>query len=213
MNHSQSTVHIVNRLLGSFARLLLGLGGWRVEGSMPDAPKYVAIGAHHTSYWDLPILLLTAAVLSQGFATMKLAWVGKHSAFRGPLGLLFRALGGIPVNRSAGQHVIKPVLHAFRQNERLALVLAPAGTTRKVDQWKPGFYYIARLAHVPIVCGFLDYRRKVAGVGPTLYPSGDMEADMRVIREFYSHVSAKYPERVGEVRVVARPHHMPLGAD
>ena len=133
--------------------------------------------------------------------------------FGGPFDFLFRALGGIPVNRSAGQHVIKPVLHAFRQNERLALVLAPAGTTRKVDQWKPGFYYIARLAHVPIVCGFLDYRRKVAGVGPTLYPSGDMEADMRGIREFYSHVSAKYPERVGEVRVVARPHHMPLGAD
>src|SRR2546421_2203097 len=108
MNHSQLTVYPVNRLLGAFARLLLGFGGWRVEGSMPDAPKFVAIGAHHTSYWDLPILLLTAAVLSEGFATMKLAWVGKHTAFRGPLGPLFRALGGIPVNRSAGQQVIKP---------------------------------------------------------------------------------------------------------
>ena len=204
MNHSQSTVHLVNRLLGSFASLLLGLGGWRVEGSMPDAPKFVAIGAHHTSYWDLPILLLTAAALSQGFATMKLAWVGKHTAFRGPLGLLFCALGGIPVNRSAGQHVIKPVLRAFQQNDRLALVLAPAGTTKKVDQWKPGFYYIARLAHVPIVCGYLDYRRKVAGVGPIVYASGDIEADMSIIRKFYANVSAKYPERVGEVRVPAR---------
>jgi 1-acyl-sn-glycerol-3-phosphate acyltransferase len=100
---------------------------------------------------------------------------GKHTLFRGPLDAFFRGLGGIPVNRTAGHHVIKAVIRAFNAHERLVLVLAPEGTTKKVDFWKPGFYFIARLAHVPIVCGFLDYKRKVAGIGPTITPSGDSD--------------------------------------
>jgi len=168
---------------------------------MPDIPKFVGIGAPHTSYWDLPLFLAAAAVMSDGFATVSLAWVGKSSAFRGPLNGFFRGLGGIPVNRAAGHHVIKAVIRAFNEHERLALFLAPEGTTKKVEFWKPGFYFIARLAHVPIVCGFLDYKRKVAGIGLTLTPSGDMEADMRLLRDFYRDVTPKYPERAGQVRL------------
>jgi 1-acyl-sn-glycerol-3-phosphate acyltransferase len=193
-------VAVPNRLLGLFARNLLRLAGWHVEGTLPAEPRYVTIGAPHTSYWDLPIFLFAAAAISEGFATMNIAWLGKHTAFVGPFDGLFRRLGGIPVNRAAGHHVVKAVLHAFRDNAQLTLVMSPEGTTKRVDYWKPGFYYIARLAKVPIACGFLDYRRKVAGIGPVIYPTSDMEADMQPIREFYSQVSARHPERVGEIR-------------
>jgi 1-acyl-sn-glycerol-3-phosphate acyltransferase len=191
----------VNRLIYRLAKTTLRVFGWRVEGTVPDIPKFVAIGAPHTSYWDLPLFLTAAAVMSDGFANLSLAWIGKSTVFRGPLDGFFRGLGGIPVNRTAGHHVIKAVIRAFNAHERLALVLAPEGTTKKVDFWKPGFYFIARLAHVPIVCGFLDYKRKVAGIGPTITPSGDMSADMQLMRDFYQHVTPKYPERAAQVRL------------
>ncbi len=195
---------LTNRILYALAKIALTVMGWRAEGDLPAAPKYVMIGAHHTSYWDLPIFLMAAAVASHGFATMKLAWIGKHTAFHGVLGVLFRKLGGIAVNRSAGHHVVKPILRAFQHSDQLALGLAPTGTIKKVEHWKPGFYYIARLAHVPIVCGFIDYQRKVVGLGPIIDPTGDLEADMQIISEFYGHVCAKYPERVGAVSVRTR---------
>jgi 1-acyl-sn-glycerol-3-phosphate acyltransferase len=194
-------ISLVNHLLCSLAKTALRVVGWHIEGTVPDIPKLVAIGAPHTSYWDLPLFLTATAVMSDGFATIKLAWIGKHTLFRGPLDALFRRLGGIPVNRAAGHHVIKAAIRAFQEHDRLVLVLAPEGTTKKVDYWKPGFYFIARLAHVPIVCGYLDYKRKVAGVGPTITPSGDMEADMKIMRDFYQHVTPKHPERAAQVRL------------
>src|SRR5205085_8507150 len=115
---------------------------------------------------------------------------------------MFRHLGGIPVNRLAGHHIVKALLHEFQANEKLALGLAPEGTTKKVDYWKPGFYYIARLAHVPIVCGFIDYRRKAVGVGPGMVPSGNLEADMQFFHDFYLHVTGRHPERAAPIRVL-----------
>src|SRR5207249_2889174 len=75
----------------------LRLGGWHVEGELPDTPRYVAIVAPHTSYWDLPIFLLAAVAVSKGFTLMNFAWIGKQSAFVGPFGAMFRRLGGIPL--------------------------------------------------------------------------------------------------------------------
>jgi 1-acyl-sn-glycerol-3-phosphate acyltransferase len=192
---------VPGRMLGWLTGAILRAAGWHIEGSLPDIPRYVAIGAPHTSTWDLPIFLMAGAALSDGFTTVKIAWLGKHTAFTGPAGALFRKLGGIPVNRSAGHHVIKTVIQAFRASPRMALAIAPEGTRQKADYWKPGFYYIARLAKVPIVCGFLDYKRKVVGMGPLIYPTSDIEADMQQIREFYSQVTARHPERVGPIQL------------
>ena len=43
--------------------------------------------------------------------------------------------------------------------------------------------------------GYLDYRRKVGGIGPVVHPTGDMEADMKIIQEFYADIAGKYHER------------------
>jgi len=84
-------------------------------------------------------------------------------------------------------------IQAFRENPQMVLVVPPAGTRRKVMYWKTGFYHIARGAKVPIVLGYLDYRRKVGGIGPVVYPTGNMEADMEIIRNFYADIAGKYP--------------------
>ena len=180
----------ISALLRGMAVALLKLFGWRVEGRLPDADKLVVIAAPHTSNWDLPLLLGVAFTLRA-----KASWLGKHTLFRRPFGFLFRWMGGLPVYRSESRNVVAQSVETFRKSERLILTIPPEGTRSKVSHWKTGFYYIALGAQAPITMGFIDYKRKVAGLGPTIYPTGDIDADMEVIRNFYVNVTAKYPDR------------------
>lgn len=166
--------------------------GWRREGVLPDTPKYVLIVAPHTSNWDLPFALAFGFVFR-----VKGAWMGKHTLFRWPFGLLFRWLGGIPIERSHPHGVVGHTIDILNESDRLVIGLAPEGTRKRVSRWKTGFYHIAAGAHVPIVLAYLDYRRKVGGFGPVFLPSGDVKADMAVIQAFYATVTAKRPENTG----------------
>ncbi|HOI07399.1 MAG TPA: lysophospholipid acyltransferase family protein [Deltaproteobacteria bacterium] len=174
------------------SQLCLKLMGWRVVGQLPDQPKYVIIGAFHTSNWDFVIGLSAAFMLR-----IKAYWVGKDNLFRAPFDIFFRWTGGIPINRSISQNLVERITEIYRARERLVVALAPEGTRKKVKHWKTGFYHIAVGAGVPIVLGFIDYRKKLCGLGPVLVPTGDIAADMEKIRRFYSGVTAKYPDMMG----------------
>jgi 1-acyl-sn-glycerol-3-phosphate acyltransferase len=189
MRHTIFDTPVISPLMRGLASSFLKAFGWRLEGRLPDVDKMVVIAAPHTSNWDLPILLSLAFALRA-----KASWLGKHSLFRWPLGFLFRWMGGIPVYRSASQNMVAQSVEMFRNSEKLILTIPPEGTRGKVSHWKTGFYYIALGAETPIAMGFIDYKRKAVGVGPTLYPTGDIEADMEIIRNFYVNVTAKYPE-------------------
>lgn len=178
------------------ARFLLWLGGWKAVGPMPDVDKSVIVAAPHTSNWDVPLFVMTAFALD-----VPVSFLAKHTAFWWPLGLLLRAVGGVPINRGAPQGVVKQAVEAFARQEKLHLALAPEGTRRKVPYWKKGFYHIAREANVPIVMAYVDFRRRRVGVGPMLHPSGDIHADMAIIRQFYADVTARHPDLVGPVDV------------
>ncbi len=183
---------VISPILRSLASYLMKVFGWRFEGRLPDVNKLVVIVAPHTSNWDLPVLLSLAFALK-----VKACWLGKHTLFRWPFGFIFRWLGGIPVYRSASQNVVSQSVEMIRKSEKLILTIPPEGTRGKVSHWKTGFYYIALGAEVPISLGFMDYERKITGVGPTIYPSGNIEADMEFIREFYARIKAKYPDKAG----------------
>jgi 1-acyl-sn-glycerol-3-phosphate acyltransferase len=177
-------------MLRGLAFSFLKIFGWRLEGRLPDVDKLVVIAAPHTSNWDLPVLLSLAFALRT-----KASWLGKHTLFRLPFGFLFKWMGGIPVYRSASHNMVAQSVEMFRNSERLILAIPPEGTRSKVSHWKTGFYYIALGAEIPIAMAFIDYKRKVSGVGPTLFPTGDIEADMEIIRNFYATVTAKYPDK------------------
>jgi 1-acyl-sn-glycerol-3-phosphate acyltransferase len=181
---------VISPLIRGLALTFLKVFGWRLEGRLPDVDKLVVIAAPHTSNWDLPVLL------SLGFSLRaKACWLGKHSLFKRPFGFLVRWMGGIPVYRSASHNMVEQTVETFRNSEKLILAIPPEGTRSKVSHWKTGFYYIALGAETPIAMGFIDYKRKVVGIGPTLYPTGDIEADMEVLRNFYANVTAKYPDK------------------
>lgn len=178
--------------------LILRLIGWSASGVPPAQERCVLIAAPHTSNWDLALLLLFANHF--GF---RLRWMGKHTLFRGPMGWLMRFLGGLPIDRRSRNNVVEQMAARFAEEPELVLVIPPEGTRRAAEYWKSGFYHIARAADVPVLLCFLDYRRKVGGIGPTLWPSGNVKADMDAIRAFYAGKTGRYAHAFGPVRLRA----------
>jgi 1-acyl-sn-glycerol-3-phosphate acyltransferase len=190
MNYTIFDTPVLKTILRWFSISVLKIAGWRAEGPVPAIPKFVLVGAPHTSNWDLPYALFVAFVLKA-----KIYWMGKDSLFRMPFNGLFRWLGGIPVDRSTSHNVVAQTIQQFHRNEKLILTITPSGTRKRVKKWKTGFYHIADGANIPIVLGFLDYRRKTGGMGPVVYPTGDINVDMKTIRSFYDGITGKYPEK------------------
>ena len=178
------------------AKLFLRLTGWKAEGGKPVESKFVLIAAPHTSNWDLAYLLAFSAIYD-----VRVSWMGKHTLFREPMGSVMRALGGIPVRRERRTNMVDAMAAEFARRDRLALVVPTEGTRGYTAHWKSGFYHIASKAGVPIVMGFLDYRRRRGGFGPALMPSGDLREDMDEIRGFYADKTGKYPDLFGEIRL------------
>lgn len=178
-----------NRFTRAVGRLVLRLMRFRIEGEAPDLPRFIIIGAPHTSNWDFVVAMGAGLALGLEFH-----WLGKHTIFRWPFGRLWKALGGIPVDRSAGAGVVEQVVAAFARHERFVLGLAPEGTRKKVERWKTGFYRIATGAGVPILMVYLDFRRRVVGLGEVVEPSGDMEADIARTRAYFARFPGKRPE-------------------
>ncbi len=196
MHRTMFDTPIVNALLRRLALTLMWFFRWRMEGRLPDTPKFVLIAAPHTSNWDLPVMLSLAFAFRTG-----MFWMGKDSLFRRPFGAIMMWLGGIPIDRSKSHNVVEQSTELFRKAESLVMVVPPEGTRQKVRYWKTGFYRIAESANVPIVLGFLDYRRKVGGIGPVVVPTGDIEADMETIRAFYANVTGKYSDQSDQADV------------
>jgi 1-acyl-sn-glycerol-3-phosphate acyltransferase len=184
----------VNTLLRLFSIVFLRLSGWTVEGSLPpDGQKSVLIAAPHTSNWDLPYTLMVAFVLR-----LNIYWMGKEQIFRPPFRGLMMWLGGIPVRRESANNLVAASVQAIQAADGpLQLVVPPEGTRSKARYWKSGFYYIATGAGVPIVLAYMDYERKVSGLGPVFHPSGDLAADMVRIQAFYAPYKGKNPAQSG----------------
>ena len=176
------------------ARFILRLIGWRTHVLNPRLNRYVLIGAPHTSNWDFGIMLLL-----MGAEQLPICFMGKDSLFRWPLGPVMRSLGGIPVNRRERTNLVDQIAAKFEEFEELIIGIAPEGTRSKTAHWKTGFYYIALKAQVPIAMAYLDYGNKIIGVGPSFIPSGDINADFEIIREFYTGIVGKNPKRQGEI--------------
>ena len=190
-----------NKFMAWMGLIFLKMLGWRVEGEIPDIKKFVIIAAPHTSNLDFPISLAVAFALK-----VKVYWMGKAAMFRWPFGAACRWLGGIPIDRSQSHNMVEQCVRAFRDRDKLIMLIPPEGTRKKVRYWKTGFYHIARQAGVPIVPSFLDFGSKRGGFGPALVTSGDVHADMQYFREFYSGMQGKFPDQFGPVRLREEDH-------
>jgi len=181
---------ILNSLLRHLSLAYLKWAGWRLEGAPPAAQRYVMIAAPHTSNWDLPMTL--AVVFAY---RLQVYFFAKHTLFPPLAGSILRWLGGIPVDRRKANNLVDQMVALFNTHDRLILIVPPEGTRSKVRSWKSGFYHIAYGAKVPIALGFIDFGRKVAGIGGIFEPSGDFDADLPEIRRFYAGIIGRNPDQ------------------
>lgn len=176
-----------NRFVQWLGRSVLRLGGWRMVGEFPDIPKAVLIAAPHSSNWDG--VWGIAAKLALG---VRLSILGKHSLFRIPLlGPLLRWQGVIAVDRAASHGIVGQAVDALNGAECMWYAIAPEGTRKWVEQWKPGFWRIAHGAGVPVIAAYFDYPSRTIGIGPVFETTGDMPADIARIQRWYAPVKGR----------------------
>lgn len=176
---------------GNMARRLLKLAGWTVRATVPDYPRCIICVAPHTSNWDFVIGKLAYASLGRkaGFL-MKRAW------FVWPLGYFFRAIGGVPVQpKGRGGDLVHTLVERFSHSDRLTLAITPEGTRSRTGQWRTGFLRIARQADIPIVLGVIDFGSRTVILEKTFRPTGDVEADLKAVKQYYCPFKGKYPEK------------------
>lgn len=169
--------------------ILFDCMGWKAEVDQPIPDKCILCVAPHTSNWDFFIgkVYYTALGRTSNFL-MKKEW------FFWPLGPLFRRMGGIPVERSRHTSMTDQLAQRAMESSHFSLAVTPEGTRSRNAEWKRGFYYIALKAQLPILLYGLDFGTKTIVCKRTLVPSGDVDADMRVIADYFSHFKGKHPE-------------------
>ncbi|MBH2005152.1 MAG: 1-acyl-sn-glycerol-3-phosphate acyltransferase [Sphingobacteriia bacterium] len=174
---------------------LLKNTGWTIDEQLPPAiKKCIVIAAPHTSNWDLYYMMAAFSVYR-----LKIRFTIKKEWMRFPFSLLLRPLGGIAIDRSPRKDGNRPsfveaMTELFNNHEALIIAITPEGTRSRNDQWKTGFFHIARAANVPIVLGYIDYKRKQAGIGKMIYPV-TLEQTMEEMNAFYTTITPRYPEK------------------
>ena len=163
--------------------------GWRAEAETAIPKRCIIIAAPHTSNWDF--LYFVGLTHELGFQAH---FMGKKELFRWPMNGFMRENGGIPVDRSRGGNYVQAMIDQFARRDEFRLTIAPEGTRSAVRKWRTGFYHIAMGAGVPLVCGLMDYARKVGGLGPAMMPTGNYAADMAKVEAYYRSVTPKNPQ-------------------
>ena len=178
------------------SRIYWACSRWTLSTEPAPGRPTLLLGVPHTSNWDFVLMLGIAWRLG-----IPVRWLGKSSLFRGWRGPVMRRLGGIPVDRSDPSSVVADVVARIRGGEEFGLVVTPEGTRGGSGYWKSGFYRIAREAGLPVTLGYVDRTTMTTGLGPTVELTGDVAADMDVIRAFYADKSGLRPERRTEPRL------------
>jgi 1-acyl-sn-glycerol-3-phosphate acyltransferase len=164
--------------------------GWKIVGntnfSKDTVKKTVIIAVPHTSWHDFYIGLLLRKIVN-----IKTNFIGKKELFKWPLNYYFKAIGGRPIDRTSGQNKVEAIAKLFENESEFRLTLAPEGTRKKVDQWRTGFYYIAKAANVPIIMFTLDFKNKQNKVSEPFYPTDNIEADFEYMKSFFKGVEGK----------------------
>ena len=172
--------------LRAFGRFLLRLTRFGVEGGIPDLPKMVIAVAPHTSNWDFVVGVAVMFALD-----LRLAFLAKHTLFRGPFGAILRWMGGIPVDRTSAHGVVGDAVEAFAATPARVLAIAPEGTRKQVKRYKSGFLHIARGANVPLLLATFDWGERRLRLGPLFEMTDDTDADLARIEAFFANVRGR----------------------
>jgi 1-acyl-sn-glycerol-3-phosphate acyltransferase len=169
---------------------LFKLFGWKIEVKWPiPYKKYILIVAPHTSNWDFLIGLCSRAQLR-----FNPQYAAKKELFVWPVGWLFRKLGGYPVERDTRSNFVQSFVEVFNKEEAFILTLTPEGTRGYNENWKTGFYYIAKQANIPIVPVAFDYKTKRVVIHEPIWAEAPVEEMILDLKKWFSGFTGKNPE-------------------
>lgn len=170
--------------------MVLFVSGWTSSYKTDfNKDRCVMVAGPHTSNWDF---LYAMAIFWKHNVNVK--FFIKDSFTKGISGGFFRWMGAVGVDRSKKNNLVDYAISLFDENEKLVMLVPAEGSRKRVDKWKKGFYHIASGANVPVALGYLDYKNKIAGVDKMMNLSGNFEADMKIMEDFYKTKTGKYPE-------------------
>lgn len=169
---------------------ILKIAGWRLDITVPDYPKSIICVAPHTSNWDFILGKLAYCAIGR-----KASFLMKEQWFFFPLGLVFKAMGGIPVPRKRGSALTDEIVRLMKKSDKLTIAITPEGTRSRTDKWRRGFLFIARDANIPILLGVIDYGEKLIKIRDTFRTTGDIDSDMQEIKNYYRNAVALHPEK------------------
>lgn len=170
---------------------LAKLFGWKFDlpssNDMQRLHHCVLIEAPHTSIYDF--LLGAACVWELG---LNGRFFIKKEFFVFPLRHFLRHFGALPIDRgNRNNHMIDKAVEALNRQKDISIIITPEGTRKKVKRFKRGFYEIATKANVPIAITYINYKTRHMGIGPIIQPTGDFDADMKIILDFYRDISPR----------------------
>jgi 1-acyl-sn-glycerol-3-phosphate acyltransferase len=178
-------------VIKKLASFIFHLLGWKSVGEIPsDIKKYIIVAAPHTSNWDFVYGMLFFLMKGTPFK-----YFIKKEWYFFPFSVLFKALGGIPVDRSKKENLTDQMVAVFSQYEELVILISPEGTRSYNPNWKKGFYYISQKTKAPIILGYIDYENKIGGFGPVFKTTGDVDKDIGTMKNFFKDKKGKYPEK------------------
>ncbi len=168
---------------------ILSMFGWSVLLKVPKVNKSVICVAPHTSNWDFIVGKL-------GYTSLGLTahFMIKKEWFIFPFNLFFNKIGGIPVERSRKTNLIDQLVEIYNTRDVFNVAITPEATRSRNENWKMGFYYIAKRANVPIQLAYMDFEKKVLCLAELFYPTNDERKDFEYINNFYKDIKGRNPQ-------------------
>ena len=197
------------KILGPMARFLLSKHNWSIVGKFPNRKKMILIGAPHTAYRDAWFGLLAVLALDLKVNFFGAKWVFSRLpspitfsrnldrlGMPWPLGWLQKymlvRLGGIPVHREENKGMIESAEDILKRLDSFILLLAPEGGIKHVEQFRSGFYYLAKNLNVPYVPIAFDYKNRQFKIHPYRIVSDSFEKDNQKIKYIFDGVEGHY---------------------
>ena len=158
-------------------RTVFKLTGWKLVGNLPNESKLVIVALPHSSNFDF--ILALSVIWGWG---LKINFMAKHTLFKFPQGLFFRAVGGIPVDRRSAHGLVEKMTHEFNSRSSLILGIAPEGTRNSDGSLKAGFARIAKAASAPVVPIIVNYKTKTLTLGKLVSDLSDVDGIIEAVK-------------------------------
>ncbi|MAE33350.1 MAG: hypothetical protein CL493_03405 [Actinobacteria bacterium] len=98
-------------------------------------------------------------------------------------------LGGIPVYRVNSKGLIRGAVEEFKTLNNYILVIAPEGGVEAVEQFRSGFYYLAKGLNIPYVPIEIDFKNRCFGILEPEFINGTFEEESEKIAELFDGVT------------------------